>query len=89
MTRPMPLDTRDEWQTAALLAIRDAAQGYDFTADDLRAVLPEPDHTSMWGLVFKQAAEQGLIRYIKHTRSTTPSRNHGSISVWERTKDTP
>lgn len=66
----------------ALLKV--AAEGKPFTAYSLvQAGLREPPVSSMWGKLFKDASEQGVIRYRRHIRSARPGRRGGACAVWK------
>lgn len=82
------------WSTDAWTAMRAlAAEGTDFSADDLRDRVGEPDrdHTANGannaiGSLFRQAAAEGLIvgtgRVVK---SRSPHRKGGKIELWRGT----
>lgn len=87
MTTPMALDDREEWLEEALNKIRAyALSGLPFSSDDLRKCIREPVHPNLWGNVFSQASQMRIIRYVKHQKSTTPSRRHSAVAVWERSE---
>lgn len=89
--RPMAIDTpageRSDWLDAAhtaltQLAIRAAATGEEFTADDLYALAGPPEHPGWVGAAFKHAEQQGLIRQTGITRSQRRARHGGLVRTW-------
>lgn len=64
--------------------LRVAAEGKPFTAYSLvQAGLREPPTPGMWGKLFKDASERGMIRYRRHIRSPRPGRRGGACAVWK------
>ena len=59
----------------------------EFTADDLRREMRAPAHPNWPGIAFGQAKRRGLIEPISTAISQAKSRNHGSLKVWTRKKE--
>lgn len=60
-----------------------AAKDEAFDAHALTvAGLDAPAHHSMWGQLFKQAAQQHLIRKVGYHESARPGRSRGVCAVW-------
>lgn len=81
----------DDWRSRAWAALYDlAGDGEDFTADDLRDRVGEPDteHSANGannaiGSLFREAAAARLIvRTGRVTKSRQPHRKGGMIQVW-------
>lgn len=72
------------WRDHALLVIREfAASGNEWTADDLRARVGEPDHPNRLGAVILTARKAGIIEPTGVVRpSTTASRHASLVRVW-------
>jgi hypothetical protein len=84
MTQAMALTDLDWAVDAHEVLLKVAAEGKPFTAYSLvQAGLREPPVSSMWGKLFKDAAEQRLIRYRRHIRSPRPGRRGGACAVWK------
>lgn len=66
----------------ALLQV--AAEGRPFDAYDLteRAELRDPPSSAMWGKLFRDANDAGLIRAVGYHRSRRPGRSGGACRVW-------
>ncbi|MDX3006725.1 hypothetical protein PWY87_33975 [Kribbella solani] len=77
-------NAEDRWRNWALREIAILAEnGWDFTSDDVRQVVGEPDHPNRWGGVFLAARRAGLILPTGEVRpSTTPSRHGALVRVW-------
>ena len=74
------------WREAALAEIENmAASGIEFTADDIRERVGEPDIANRWGGVFLAARRAGLIETVAVKPSSTPSRHAGMVRVWRGT----
>lgn len=81
------------WHARGLEVIRAVPKGTEFTAEDLRDWIgdPDPDGTpnganNAIGSLFREASAAGLIeptgRYVK---SRSPRRKGGVVQIWERT----
>jgi hypothetical protein len=77
-------NAEDPWRRAALSEIEAlAASGCEFTADDVRAKVGEPDHSARWGGAFLSARRAGLIKPTGTVRpSATASRHASLVRVW-------
>ena len=65
------------------LIARYAATGEEFSANSLRAQLPEGIRPNAIGGRFRRAADRGLIRPVGYVASTDP-RTHGhAVRVWQ------
>lgn len=86
MTRAAVLEdpSAPDWTTQALAAIEAAAlAGTPFDAHSLTvAGLPNPPHSSMWGSLFRKAAQAKIIRKVGVHESERPSRARGLCRVW-------
>lgn len=72
------------WRQAALVEIENMAQsGIEFTADDIRKRVGEPDIANRWGGVFLAARRAGIIEVVAVRPSATPSRHAGMVRVWK------
>lgn len=81
--RPMALDTRAEWQTAARNWIEQRATTQTpFTSNDMRKELPEPDHGAMIGGAISGAIAAGIISAVGTDKSAPKSSNYRRIQVW-------
>lgn len=78
------------WREAALIEIKTLARsGYEFTADDVRAKVGEPDVANRWGGVFLAASRAGLIETVAVRSSATKTRHAGMVRVWRGTGGRP
>lgn len=77
-------NTEDHWRQWALREISImAANGLEFTADDVRQVVGEPDHPNRWGGVWLAARRAGLVVPTGEVRPSTTASRHGSlVRVW-------
>jgi len=74
-----------DWEADARAALEQVAQlGKPFDAYDLtqQADLREPPVPNMWGPVFRQAAHDGVIRWVGARKSRRPQRRGSLVSVW-------
>lgn len=78
-------NTEDHWRQWALREIGImAANGLEFTADDVRTIVGEPDHPNRWGGVWLAARRSGLIEPTGQVRPSTTATRHGSlVRVWK------
>lgn len=75
-----------DWREMALREIEALARsGFEFTCDDVRARVGEPDHANRWGGLFLSARRAGLIELVMVRPSATPSRHAGLVRVWRGT----
>jgi hypothetical protein len=84
MTQAMVLSDLD-WSADAMDAlVKVAAEGKPFDAYSLteRAELRDPPSPAMWGKVFREAHDAGLIRAVGYHRSRRPGRSGGACRVW-------
>lgn len=78
-------ENADEWWASCF----DAAVGYfastgvPFTADDVRELIPTPDHPNRTGARFHAANRAGLIRPTGFALSRSRSRHAGVLRVWQ------
>lgn len=71
------------WKDRADAAIKAlAAEGREFTAEDVRKRAGDPSRPNAMGARFSAAATAGLIRYVKHQKSTRPSLHACKVAVW-------
>jgi len=76
------------WKDDALNVIARLSVTQEFlTADDLRRELRSAPHNNWPGLAFGRAKKLGLIEPVDSTVSKAKSRNHGSLRVWTRKKE--
>ena len=77
-------NTEEHWRNWALREIGIMARnGLEFTADDVRKIVGEPDVANRWGGVFLSARRAGLIEPTGSVRpSTTTSRHASLVRVW-------
>lgn len=83
--RAAVLDDLD-WNADAMDALmKVAAEGKPFDAYTLTEVaeLRDPPHPNMWGIIFRQANDAGLIKPIGYHRSRRPGRSGGACRVWK------
>jgi hypothetical protein len=76
-----------DWSADAMDAlVKVAAEGKPFDAYSLteRAELREPPSPAMWGKLFREAHDAGLIRAVGYHRSRRPGRAGGACRIWER-----
>lgn len=72
----------EAWRDEALDWI--ATQDDPWTADELRAALPEP--RPHWpGAVVRTASGRDMIRLVGQRRSTHPTRKKSLLAVWQTT----
>lgn len=66
------------WRSCADAAIAHLAAGdRPFSADQVAALVPNPDHPCRWGARFSAALKAGVIRPVGYTVSARPSRHRG------------
>lgn len=59
-----------------------AAEGLEFSADDLHERVGSPSSNGALGAVFQTAARDGLIRLVGYRRSRRLSRRGSVVGVW-------
>lgn len=75
------------WKSCADTAIAYlASTGLEFTADDLRALVPAPDHPARVGAHFSAAMKAGLIRPTGYAISKSTTRHAGVLRSWVGTR---
>jgi hypothetical protein len=75
----------DDWRDTALDWI--SKQDDPWTADEMRAALPEP--RSHWpGAVVRTASGRHMIRRVGQRRSTHPTRKKSLLAVWQTVRTT-
>lgn len=94
MTDPGPMEAaldkaervKEIWLRLASSAVEDLiASGKEFSADDVRAAMPEgldPHHPNAWGALFNSYRREGLVELVGYRQSTTKSRNGGVLRMW-------
>lgn len=85
MSQAIVLEDLD-WTADAMEALRKvAAEGKPFDAYTLteKAELRDPPSPAMWGKLFRQANEDGLIKVVGFHRSRRPGRSGGACRVWQ------
>lgn len=77
-------NTESHWRMEAMHHIEFlASTGREFTADNVRQAVGEPDHPNRWGAVFLAARRAGLIEPTGTiVPSTTASRHGAIVRVW-------
>jgi len=71
------------WKSCADAAIEYlAATDVEFTADDLRDLVPAPDHPARVGARFSAAMKAGLIRPTGYAISRSTTRHAGVLRTW-------
>lgn len=77
-------NAEDHWRAWALREIEIMAKnGRQFTADDIRQIVGEPDVANRWGGVFLAARRAGVIVPTGEVRPSTTDSRHGSlVRVW-------
>lgn len=77
----------DFWKDRADAAIKAlAAEGRDFTAEDVRHLAGSPTHPNAFGSRFLSAARRGIIRKVGYRNSNRPSLHAHPIAVWSGAK---
>lgn len=72
------LNAEADWRSCADTAIAYlATAGRRFSADDVAALIPPPDHPSRWGARFHAAVRAGIVVPVGYTLSGRPSRRRG------------
>lgn len=69
-----------------LLIARAAATGREFSANDIRAHLPEGIRTASVGARFAHWSRRGLIQAIGYTTSTDPGTHAHPVRTWRGTR---
>lgn len=81
-----------DWNRAAENAMRQLEhRGLPFTADDVRALIPEgvePAHPNAWGAIFNAHRRAGLITATGIHNSRWGKRNAGAQRIWQPTTNT-
>jgi hypothetical protein len=75
-----------DWSADAMDAlVKVAAEGKPFDAYTLteKAELRDPPSSAMWGKLFRQANDAGLIKVVGFHRSRRPGRSGGACRVWQ------
>lgn len=85
MTQAMALADLDWMSDAHDVLVKVAAAGKPFDAYALteQAELRDPPSSAMWGTLFRQANESGLITPVGYHRSRRPGRAGGACRVWK------
>jgi hypothetical protein len=73
---------RDWIQSAAPEVLRYAGTVAEFTTDDLRGVVPEPECRNWWGCVLAALKNEGRIVETGRRPSKRPEANGRKISAW-------
>jgi hypothetical protein len=83
--RAAVLDDLDWTADAHDALLKVAAEGKPFDAYALteRAELRDPPSPAMWGKLFRDANDAGLIRAVGYHRSRRPGRSGGACRVWQ------
>lgn len=83
--RAAVLDDLDWSADAHDALLKVAAEGKPFDAYALteRAELRDPPSPAMWGKLFREANDAGLIRAVGYHRSRRPGRSGGACRVWQ------
>jgi len=87
MTQAMALADETWLEDAVATIVGLSIDKAEFTADDLRKEMRPPAHPNWPGIAFGQAKRRGLIEPISTAISQAKSRNHGSLRVWTRKKE--
>ena len=75
-----------EWRDACDQAIADfAAAGIEFTVEDIRRRVGEPDRPNAWGAGVDAAAMRRLITLVAIKKSPRAERRAGMVRVWRGT----
>jgi len=82
--RAAVLDDLDWMADAHEVLVKVAAEGKPFDAYALteKAELRDPPSPAMWGKLFRQANDDGLIRPVGYHRSRRPGRSGGACRIW-------
>jgi len=81
--RQVALDFDRAWGEAAAETLEQlAADGLEFTADDLLQLVGQPSSPGAVGGVFKKAAKADLLHCVGVTTSQRISRHEGLQQVW-------
>lgn len=77
-------DAADDWERAVIdQAIRAVAdRGREFSANDVRPLLPPGVRPKLIGARFRTAATRGVIRRVGYTPSTDPGTHAHPVTVW-------
>ena len=70
-----------EEATETFLAFRHSLR--DFTTDDIRPLLPEPENVNWVGILMAKLKNKGLVRRVSARPSERPEANGRLVSVWE------
>ena len=81
------LEDNDWLEDAVATIVGLSLTNTEFTADDLRREMRAPAHPNWPGIAFGQARRRGLIESTNTATSKAKSRNHGSLKVWTRKKE--
>lgn len=79
------LENADEpWKDCAWRGLEAlASTGIPFTANDITELgVPDPDHSSRWGALFRAAHQSGVIKPVGYTQSTRETRHGGIVRLW-------
>jgi hypothetical protein len=82
--RAAVLDDLDWTADAHDALLKVAAEGKPFDAYTLteQAELRDPPSPAMWGKLFREAHDAGLIRAVGYHRSRRPGRSGGACRIW-------
>jgi len=83
--RAAVLDDLDWMADAHEVLVKVAAEGKPFDAYALteKAELRDPPSPAMWGKLFRQANDAGVIKVVGFHRSRRPGRSGGACRVWQ------
>lgn len=74
---------RRDWCEEAAPMVAALAPGLgEFTADDLRGKIPEPEHPNWWGVMLAQLGNTGVLVRIGWRKSTRAEANGRPIGLW-------
>jgi hypothetical protein len=59
----------------------EAMRGREFTSDDLRGVVEQPDNVNLYGVLF--AKLRPMLERTGYRPSARPERNGGVVRIWK------
>ena len=79
--RQLSLLDRD-WATIHAPEVVSCMRGRTFTADDLHAILPEPQERNWYGVLLARMKCLGMVERVGYTPSLRPQANGRVVGLW-------
>lgn len=55
---------------------------WEWTADDLHGIIPEPENPNLYGALVQKLCKSGKIKQVGFKKSTRPAANGRWVQIW-------